>query len=86
MPLTILPTTLLHKARPSSPCFQCLGLSQNSLATAQDVEVYFSSPLPAISFFKMFSFGRKEMFACLSHCTIQVTPKKLSGVIFNILF
>lgn len=50
-PLTMLPTRLLHKARPSSPCFQCLGLSQNSLGTAQDVEVYFSSLLPTISFF-----------------------------------
>lgn len=42
-PLTVIP--LVHKARPSSPHFQRLGRSQNSLGPAQDVEVYFSSPL-----------------------------------------
>lgn len=54
----------------------------------QDVEVYFPSPLPTISFFKMFSFGRRKMFARLSHCTAQITPKRLkihvmSGGIFK---
>ncbi len=83
----MLPTPLLHKARPSSPCFQGLGQSQNSLGTAQDAEVYFPSPLPTISFFKMFSFGRrKNVCMSLSLRRPDHTQKTLRSLIKNTIW
>lgn len=55
----------------------------------QDVEVYFPSPVPAISFFKMFSFGRRKMFTRLSLVALpRSRPERLqtqvaSGGIFK---
>lgn len=86
-PLTMLPTRLLHKARPSSPCFQCLGLSQNSLGTAQDVEVYFSSLLPTISFFfhDVFFWQKRNVCMSLSLHRPDHTQKTLRSLIYTCL-
>lgn len=69
--LTMLPTPLLHKARPSSPCSQCLGLSQNSPGTARMLRYIFPPHSHRLVFSRCFLLAEEK---CL-HVSLIAPPR-----------